>query len=45
MPCAEDLRPCINRSVSQGARSPMSTCLFLSLSGTGSTFHVVSLRM
>lgn len=44
-PCAVDLRPCIKRCVSQGERSPMSTCLQCNLCGTGFTLQLGSFRM
>lgn len=43
MPCAGDRRALMKRSVSQGAKSPISTCLFWSLEGTGRTFQSGSL--
>lgn len=44
-PCADDCRALTKRWVSQGARSPMSTCLLWSLGGTGSTLQSGSLRI
>ena len=43
MPCAGDSRALMKRWVSQGARSPMSTCLLWSLGGTESTLQAGSL--
>lgn len=45
MPCAGDRRALMKCSVSQGAKSPISTCLFWSLEGTGRTFQSGSLLM
>lgn len=45
MPCAGDCRALMKRAVSQGAMSPMSTCLFWSLGGTGSTLQSGSALM
>lgn len=45
MPCAGDCRALIKRWVSHGAKSPISTCLFWSLWGTGSTLQSGSLLM
>lgn len=45
MPCAGDWRPLMKRSVSQGAKSPMSTCRVRSLWGTGSTLQFGSCLM
>jgi len=44
-PWAVDLSPIIRRCVSQGDRSPMSTCLQCNLSGTGLTLQLGSFRM
>lgn len=44
-PWAEDLSPIIRRCVSQGERSPMSTCLQCNLSGAGLTLQLGSFRM
>lgn len=43
MPCAGDRRALMKCSVLQGAKSPISTCLFWSLEGTGRTFQSGSL--
>lgn len=43
MPCAGDWRALTKRWVSQGAKSPISTCLLWSLWGTGSTLQNGSL--
>lgn len=44
-PWAVDLSPVISRCVSQGERSPTSTCLQCNRSGTGLTLQLGSFRM